>query len=37
MQERADVIQVEVRDEHAVDAAAGAGAQAAEVREAPVV
>ena len=37
MQERADVIQVEVRHEHAVDAAAGAGAQAAEVREAPVV
>ena len=37
VQQRTDMVQVEVRDEHAVDGAAGAGAEAAEVGEAPVV
>ena len=37
MHQRADVVQVEVRHEDAVDAGAGAGAQAAEVGKSPVV
>ncbi len=37
VQQRSNVVQVEVRHEDAVDAAAGAGAEAGEVREPPVV